>query len=262
MANMTRRKSLLTVPAAAAASMPAADKPRSILELRYFQLRNSPDGQVQRTGDFIRDSYMPALQRAGGKVQGVFANLIAPDGPFLYMLSSYPGLGAMETAMDKIRADAAYQKARAALDAKGGLSYQRMETNLFRAFTTMPDVEVPPVEAGKPARIFELRTYESNSPSSLQKKMAMFESGGETAIFRRVGLTPVFFGEAIAGQRLPNLTYMLVYDNLAAREKNWAAFVSDPAWLKLRATPGLSDAEIVSNISNVLLRALPFSPIR
>jgi hypothetical protein len=260
MACMTRRKSLLTVPGAAAASMPAADKPRSILELRYFQLRNSADGQMQRTGDFIRDSYMPALERAGGKVQGVFTNLIAPDGPFLYMLSSYPGLGAMETAMDKIRADAKYQKERAALDAKGGLSYQRMETNLFRAFATMPEVEVSP--AGKTARIFELRTYESNSPSSLAKKIAMFETGGETAIFRRVGLTPVFFGEAIAGRRLPNLTYMLVYDNLAAREKNWAAFVSDPEWLKLRATPGLSDAEIVSNISNVLLRPLPFSPIR
>ncbi|MFN7933663.1 MAG: NIPSNAP family protein [Bryobacteraceae bacterium] len=258
---MTRRKSLLTVPAAAAASMPAADKPRSILELRYFQLRNSSDGQVQRTGDFIRDSYMPALERAGGKVQGVFANLIAPDGPFLYMLCSYPGLGAMETAMDKLRADTKYQKERAALDAKSGLSYQRMESNLFRAFATMPDVEVPPVVAGK-THIFELRTYESNTPTTLQKKIAMFETGGETAIFRRVGLTPVFFGEAIAGQRMPNLTYMLMYDSLAAREKNWAAFVSDPAWLKLRATPGLSDPEIVSNISNILLRPLPFSPIR
>ncbi|MBL8174426.1 MAG: NIPSNAP family protein [Bryobacterales bacterium] len=259
---MTRRKSLLTVPAAAAASMPAAAKPRSILELRYFQMRNSADGQMQRAGDFIRDSYMPALERAGGKVYGVFANLIAPDGPFLYMLSSFPGLGAMETALDKLNADTKYQKERSALYAKTGLAYQRMESDLFRAFATMPDVEVPPVEAGKPSRIFELRTYESNSPATLQKKIAMFETGGETAIFRRVGLTPVFFAEAISGRRMPNLTYMLVYDSLAAREKNWAAFVSDPAWLKLRATPGLSDAEIVSNISNILLRPLPFSPVR
>jgi hypothetical protein len=30
----------------------------------------------------------------------------------------------------------------------------------------------------------------------------------------------------------------------------------------LRAQPGLSDAEIVSNISNAILRPLPFSPIR
>lgn len=225
---MTRRKSLLTVPAAAAASMPAADKPRSILELRYFQLRNSHDGQVQRTGDFLRDSYMPALQRAGGKVQGAFANLIAPDGPFVLLLSSFAGMGAMEAAMEKLAADGQYQKQMEALDAKGGLSYVRMETNLLRAFATMPEVEIPPVEAGKPARVFELRTYESNSPVTLKKKIAMFETGGETAIFRKVGLTPVFFGEAIAGRQMPNLTYMIAYDNLAAREKNWAAFGSSP----------------------------------
>jgi hypothetical protein len=90
----------------------------------------------------------------------------------------------------------------------------------------------------------------------------MFEEGGEIAIFRRTGLTPVFFGTTIAGENMPNLTYMLAYDDLAAREKNWRTFLADPEWAKLRSTPGLSDAEIVSNISNWLVRPLPFSPIR
>jgi hypothetical protein len=257
---MTRRRSLLAVPAAAAA-LPAADRAPSILELRYFQLRNGSDMQSQRTGDFIRQSFMPAVARAGGKVHGVFANLIAPNGPFVLVLSSFASMQVFDSVLAKLSTDRDYGKDLEALDAKG-LGFVRMETNLLRAFPTMPDVEGSAAEAGKPARIFELRTYESNSPVTLRKKIKMFEEGGETAIFRRVGLTPVFFGETIAGQHLPNLTYMLVYDNLAAREKNWAAFVGDPAWLKLRGTPGLSDAEIVSNISNTLLRPLPFSPIR
>jgi hypothetical protein len=126
----------------------------------------------------------------------------------------------------------------------------------------MPEIEIPPVETGRAPRVFELRTYESNSPVTLKRKIGMFEEGGEIAIFRRVGLTPVFFGETIAGRRMPNLTYLLAYDSLAAREKNWAAFLADPEWQKLRAKPGLSDAEIVSNISNIMLRPLPFSPIR
>jgi hypothetical protein len=257
---MTRRKSLIAVPAAAAA-LPAAGRAPSILELRYFQLRNGSDMQSQRAGDFVKQTFMPALSRAGGKVHGVFSNLIAPNGPFILVLSSFSSMAVFDSSMDKLNADKQYMKELEALDAKGGLSFVRMESNLLRAFPTMPDVEGSATE-GKPARVFELRTYESNSPVTLQKKIRMFEEGGETAIFRRVGLTPVFFGETIAGQHMPNLTYMLVYDNLAAREKNWAAFVSDPAWLKLRATPGLSDAEIVSNISNTLLRPLPFSPIR
>jgi hypothetical protein len=72
----------------------------------------------------------------------------------------------------------------------------------------------------------------------------------------------VLFGKTIAGRNMPSLTYMLGYDDLAARDKLWKAFSSDPEWQKLRSTPGLSDAEIVSNISNTLLRPLPFSMIR
>jgi hypothetical protein len=89
----------------------------------------------------------------------------------------------------------------------------------------------------------------------------MFDDG-EIAIFRRLGLTPVFFGQTLIGANMPNLTYMLAFDNLAAREKAWQAFAQDPEWQKLRAQPGLSDAEIVSNISNSILRPLPGSDIR
>jgi hypothetical protein len=92
-------------------------------------------------------------------------------------------------------------------------------------------------------------------------KVRMFAEMGEVDIFRRVGLTPVFFGSTIAGLRMPNLTYMLVHDSMAAREKSWGAFVNDPEWKKLRATPGYSDAEIVSNITTVLLRPAVYSQI-
>ena len=76
------------------------------------------------------------------------------------------------------------------------------------------------------------------------------------------GLNPLFFGTTSFGVNQPNLTYMLWFDDLAARERNWKAFGSHPDWNKLKVTPGLSDAEIVSNISNIILAPLPFSPIR
>jgi len=55
---------------------------------------------------------------------------------------------------------------------------------------------------------------------------------------------------------------MLVFDNMAAREKNWGAFASDPEWKKLSTTPGYTDSEIVTNISNVFLRPTAYSQIR
>jgi hypothetical protein len=91
--------------------------------------------------------------------------------------------------------------------------------------------------------------------------MRMFTEMGEVDIFRRCGLTPVFFSRTLAGPRMPSLTYMLVHDNMAGREKSWDAFRNDPEWKKISATPGYSDAEIVSNITTVYLRPSSYSQI-
>jgi hypothetical protein len=136
-----------------------------------------------------------------------------------------------------------------------------MENTLLRGFDSMPQIVVPPSEDGRGPRVFELRTYESHSAKAGKRKARMFDEG-EMGIFKRLGMSPVFFGEAIVGRDLPHLTYMLAFDDLAHREKAWRAFGADPDWQKLRATPGLSDPEIVSNISNAILRPLPFSPIK
>jgi hypothetical protein len=103
--------------------------------------------------------------------------------------------------------------------------------------------------------------YESNNSFTLARKIKMFNEG-EIGIFKRLGMRPVFYGETLIGARMPNLVYMLGFDNLAAREKLWQVFGADPEWQKLRVQPGFSDAENVSNISNSILRPLPFSDIR
>jgi hypothetical protein len=54
---------------------------------------------------------------------------------------------------------------------------------------------------------------------------------------------------------------MLAFDSMESHDKNWAKFVADPEWKKLSATPGYTDAEIVSNISNILLRPASYSQI-
>jgi len=81
------------------------------------------------------------------------------------------------------------------------------------------------------------------------------------AIFKRVGLTPVFFGRNVVGPLLPSLTYMLVFPDAAGREKTWAAFRDDPGWAKLRTTPGFTQLETVSTIHNLLLRPTDYSQI-
>jgi hypothetical protein len=259
---MTRRAFLpAAASAVAAGNAAAADGAKNvILELRRIQLRNSADNQRQRNNDFLKQ-HVSALQRAGAGPVGVFSNTIATDGPFLLVLASYAGLAAMEQVQGKLAADAEYQKALDAYNALPGLNYERMESSLLRVFDGYPNVVPPPNDGKRAARLFEFRQYESNNTGTLRRKIKMFNDG-EIGAFQRAGGQPVFFGETIVGARQPNLTYMLSYEDLAGRDKVWKAFAADPEWQKLRTTPGLSDAEIVSNITNYLVSPLPFSQIR
>jgi len=257
-----RRRSFLTLPFGMSLLQGQEDKPSApaFIELRQFRLRSGK--QVERTTDYLKRGWLPASQRAGVAPIGFFSALVAPESPFILSLTSFPTLSAITELGRKLAVDKDFQAVLEEYNpTNGDVSYMRMDNTMLMGFPSMPSVAVPPSTPDRPPRVFELRTYEAPTEFALWRKIKMF-GDGEIAAFRRCGMLPVFFGSALFGRDMPSLTYMLAFDDWAAREKAWSALSKDPGWQKLRATPGLSDAELVSNISNVLLRPLPFSPIR
>jgi hypothetical protein len=254
--------SLGTLLAGAGAEAQEAGAPaaREFYELKLYHLRRGP--MTERFDRFYREASIPALNRAGVEQVGVFNLAIGPETPAMYVLLTHKSPESVTGLADRLAADEEYHKAGAEFINAPATdpSYIRVESSLMAAFRGMPKLEVPALGDGNKTRMFELRTYESHSKKANRKKIEMFEKG-EIAIFRRNGLQPVFFGETLIGTRLPNLTYMIVYENQAAHDKNWAAFGADPDWKKLRTTPGYADAEIVCNISNVFLRPAAYSQI-
>ena len=115
-------------------------------------------------------------------------------------------------------------------------------------------------DAKKEKRIFQPRTYESPSQVAHARKVQMFNEA-EIEIFTRAGLTPAFFGDTLIGTRMPCLTYMLTFADTAELAQKWAAFSADPASKELSHRSGNTDAEIVSNISNLYLSPLSCSQI-
>lgn len=243
---------------AAAASQQASgsDAGREVYELGRYQFRNGPGPKMVH--DYFRKAAIPALNRAGVSPVGVFNGMVGPENPSTWVLIPFPSLTAISGIVKKLNADQEFQSNAAEyLNATAAHpAYLRYETFLLEAFETVPKIETPP----KKRRIFELRTYENPSAKANETKLKMFNTA-EISIFRRTGLTPVFFGNALVGSRMPHLTYMLVFDSLADREEKWKAFGSDPAWHKLSTTPGYTDAEIITNISNIFLSPAEYSQI-
>jgi hypothetical protein len=121
----------------------------------------------------------------------------------------------------------------------------------------MPAMEVP----AKKTRIFELRQYQSASESAGQKKIEMFNDQGEIDIFKRLGFKPVFFGETVIGESMPNLTYMVTFDDMEAHGKHWKSFGGDAEWKVISKVPEYADSLLVSKIIATFIKPTAFSQI-
>ena len=232
-------------------------------ELRLYRL-DSQDKQDALV-EFLGKAAIPALNGIGVKPVGVFTlmdeenpNLPEEDKLNLYVLMPHKSLESVVTATGKLLADDEFLKAGASvLDAtKPDPAYTRIESSLMLAFDEIPRLEIP---SKKKTRVFQLRTYESHSVKKGQRKIEMFNGGGEIDVFRRTGLSPVFFGETLIGNKFPNLTYMIGSDDMEANEAAWTTFKAHPDWQKLRTDPYYKDT--VSNITNIFLKPAACSQI-
>jgi hypothetical protein len=131
---------------------------------------------------------------------------------------------------------------------------------LLEATDYSPEI-VPLDPPPKTPRIFELRTYHSPTGRQLRALHERF-AGSEIRIFHRCGVHPILYSSTVFGVNRPNLTYVIPFESLAAREKAWAAFGADPEWVKVRKESIEKHGQISSVIQISLFRAMAYSPIR
>lgn len=275
---MNRRRFLATGAAAAAgaaaastartagAAQPAAPPAaRQLYEVRTYELRN--DLAPARAHAFFAEQLVPALARAGAAPVGAFTPELGMRTPSVVLVIPHATPAGLVAVPERLAADARFRPAMQAFErGAGGPPYVRYESALYRAFAGHPRLEAPPAAAppaggGSPARLFELRTYEAPNAAGLAAKVRMFDEE-EIRIFRAVGMAPVFFGEAVAAPRMPQLTYMLAFDDMAARDRAWRAFGGHPDWQRIRTRAGWTDPEAVSGIAASLLRPTAYSGVR
>ena len=230
-----------------------------LLELRRYRLRQGP--MAARFGAYAKDALVPALGRAGIAPVGAWSVSVGPDSPTLHLLLPHRDAESLVRLDARLVADAEYRNAAASYLAlpPSDPAFLRCDSSLVAAVPTQPGIEKPAGVAAAASRVFELRNYRSPGEPAGRRKIEMFEAGGELALFRRLGMQTVFFGRDLVGTGLPALTYMLVFADVAAREKTWATFRDDAEWLKLRDQPAFVD--IVSGIDSALLRPTDYSQI-
>lgn len=212
---------------------------QQILELRTYELIDA--GAELKLDAYLEQALIPALLRQGLGPIGAFgqskgtANAKANEACQVMLLIAGPNANLVTSAASKLASDSLYkEKAREYLGTPPESPLlKRVRSELLLSFACWPQVTVPVQKKEQSDRLFELRIYESPTEKRGDLKVEMFNSE-EVPIFLDSGVIPVFMGQALVGDKLPNLTYMTVYDDEASRTAAWKKFVAHPDWQVLK----------------------------
>jgi hypothetical protein len=241
--------------AALGSRVEAASGSSSAAESEYYELRSyrlKPGASHAAIDAYLEKALLPALGQRGIKDVGVFTELEVDkkavaskpkiDSPIWVLiphasLQSFVDVGMTLNADPKVqRAGANYLEV-----PKASPAFDRIDTWLYVAFSGMPKHEVPAFSKKKvPTRVFEMRDYESHSELKALNKIAMFNAG-EIQVMKELGMSPVCYGQSLAGPNLPHLRYFTGGPDLAAHLANWGKFGPHPIWVKLKDDPQYKD---------------------
>ncbi|MCS6952559.1 MAG: NIPSNAP family protein [Bryobacteraceae bacterium] len=226
--------------------------------LELFYLKHGT--QLGRLHNYLSQAVLPALNQVHAGPKIVLEALVAPHMPQVAMLLGFQSVAEMWQVRAKLQEDEALKKAFETWQEGPEPPFEQQHNILLEAAAYSPEV-VPLDPPPKTPRIFELRVYHSPTWRQLKALHERFE-GPEIKIFHRVGVHPILYTSTVIGPNMPNLTYLIPFEDLAAREKAWSAFAADPEWIKVRQESIERHGQIASVIQIALYRAAPYSPVR
>lgn len=242
------------------ASGNALGQQREIYELKIYHLDNQQ--QESQLDTYLKNSYIPALQKAGINKVGVFKPIEGDSlyGKRVFVLTPYQSMEQILNTSESLEKDTNYLTAgKSYINAShDNPPYERFQTVILKAFEGMPQFTETNLTNAPEQRIYELRSYESATESLFHNKVAMFNKG-EIDIFKKLEFNPIFFGEVIAGDNMPNLMYMTSFKDMDSRDAHWDAFGKDPDWEKMSSLKVYEHN--VSHIDIFLLHPTPYSGI-
>jgi hypothetical protein len=216
--------------------------------------------QPARFHEYMSKSALPALSKVHNGPKLVLEALITPHSPQTAVILGFQSVQEFWSVRAKLNEDKELEKAFEDWQTGPEPPFEQQRNVILEATGFSPEA-VPLDPPPKTPRLFELRVYHSPTYRQLNALQERF-AGPEIRIFHRVGVHPILYGTTVIGPNMPNLTYVIPFEDLAAREKAWNAFGADAEWAKVRQESVDKSGQISSIIQISLYRATAYSPIR
>jgi hypothetical protein len=185
------------------------------LSLESFHV--SDPEQMARLHSYLSGTFLPHLAQVHHGPKMFLEAIVAPQTPQALVISAFRSFDEMIGIRNKVAAHPAIQRARADLESGDSqILVAAAESLQFHGGTDR-----------RRSGIFELRSY--HAPAWGDRPLA-----AANLAFRRAGIDPILTASA-AGEHLPRFTYLISFENLAARQEAWAKLDDDSEWSGLEA---------------------------
>ena len=233
-------------------------------QFEYYQLKTysfDTEEQVSTIEKYLEKAFLPGLKKLGITNIGVFKPKPSEDDTLrmIFVLIPFSSLNQFLSIEAGLSKDENYLIAgteylNAAFD---NPPYRRIESTLLQAFEDMPFMKVPALYGPRANRVYELRSYESATEKYHNKKVDMFNAGGEIKLFASLDFNAVFYAKVISGSKMPNLMYMTTFSDEESQQTHWDAFRNSPQWMELKEVDKYKNT--VSHIDRYLLYPTEYS---
>ena len=230
-----------------------ASETKETYEWRVYHFKHSR--QKQKLDRYYENILIPTLNGFGVKV-GAFTAYGKEEPPKGYYLLAFPSSVEYHRIKNYLWTDISFlDKSKDFFEETAkDPAYLRFETSLMEAFHAIPQFRMPNRERS----LFELRTYESNTEEAGKRKVSMFNNE-ELKLFDEIGLQSTFFGEILAGPKMPALMYLLWFRDMEERDANWSRFRGSPKWKRMRSKKEYRNT--VSVVNKEFLLPMSYSQI-
>lgn len=233
------------------------EKP-GMYEMRFYRLHQGDQGT--KLAQWFTQRAIPLHQKHGFAPMGFFQISVGDFTPTLIQVLAYRSAAEREARWKALGADPDWTAVNDELATDlSKPAFDNLEVRFFSALPFAPAWQA--TSDDKKHKIYEIRTYQANSEKQLRVLTHRFATG-EVDVFHRSGFFPVLYSHAMAGPMMPNLTYLIPFDSIEARDEQWRKFGQDPQWKTLLDESIRLGGDVIRQITNYILSPTSFSALR
>jgi len=207
-------------------------------------------GHEQHLRSYIADTLLPCMDRLGTSAIMCLEAIVAPHTPQTMLLTLYSNVDEMLDVRARIASDPGVRRAWAGIESAQVLDDVRSQVLMVNE----QSLRLPAKRAFAQAGLFEVRTW--HAPAWRGRPAP--EVG---AVFSRIGIDPIVAGATVVGEHLPRFTFVVPFDDLAARQQAWSRLDGDAQWMAMQRESMTRFGSGARATAKAIYKLAPYSPL-